>query len=120
MDTTTSVEVARSAADAFTLVADFAQNPRWQGGMRACRWVSDPPTAVGSRYEQEASLLGRPILSLFDVTALKPDRSISIASISGTFPIQVTRKVEAWAPDAARSPRSFRANHLGGSRPWAR
>lgn len=94
MEVTSSVEVERPADEVFAFVADAENNPRWQRGMRSCRWVSDPPIGVGSVYEQEASFLGRTIRSTFEVVAYEPDRSITIETIESTFPIRVTRSVE--------------------------
>ncbi|MCA9490993.1 MAG: SRPBCC family protein [Myxococcales bacterium] len=102
MQTTTSVEVDRAADVVFAFVADHANNPRWQGGMESCVWQGDGPIAVGARYDQRASFLGRPILTTFEVTALDPGRSITITSVVSTFPIRVTRTVEALAPDRCR------------------
>jgi uncharacterized membrane protein len=89
-----SVDIERPAAEVFAYVADFANNPEWQGGMRACRWTSEETMVVGSTYVQEARFLGRRIDTHFKVTALEPGRSISIESTQSTFPIQVTRSVE--------------------------
>jgi uncharacterized membrane protein len=89
-----TVEIERPAAEVFAFLADFENNPKWQGGMRACRWTSEGPIAVGSTYVQEASFLGRRIETSFRVTEYEPGRSISIESTKSTFPIQVTRSVE--------------------------
>lgn len=94
MQVTSSLEVDRPAAKVFAYIADAENNPRWQKGMRSCRWTTGPPIRIGSIYEQQARFLGRPINSTFEVTALQPDRSITIRSIASTFPIVVTRSVE--------------------------
>lgn len=91
---TAEVEVDRPAEEVFAFLADAENNPRWQKGMRSCRWVTEPPTGVGSVYEQQASFLGRPILSTFEVVAYEPGSSITIQTIESTFPIRVTRAVE--------------------------
>lgn len=92
---TASVEIARPAAEVFDYVADAANNPAWQGGMRSCVWTSEPPLRVGSTYDQEAAFLGRAIRSSFVVTALDPGHSITIETTESTFPIRVTRSVDA-------------------------
>ncbi len=102
MHTRTTVEIARPAHEVFAYLADFENNPHWQGGMEACRWTSEGPVAVGSTYEQRASFLGKQILTTFEVTALEAGRSISISSIVSTFPIQVTREVEPLSPERCR------------------
>lgn len=109
MDITSSVDIDRPAAEVFDYVADFANNPTWQGGMKRCTWLTEPPIGVGSRYEQEAAMMGRPIVSTFEVTGFEPGRSISIATIESTFPIRVTRTVEELADGRSRV-----TAHVGG------
>lgn len=96
------VDVAVPPERAWEVIADFSRNPDWQGGMTSCRWLTPPPVAVGSRYQQEARFLGRTIATTFEVVALdEPDEqgraSITIDSIASTFPLQVTRTVEPGA-----------------------
>lgn len=85
--------IHRPAHDVFAFVADAANNPRWQRGMRSCRWTSPPPIGLGSTYRQEASFLGRRIVTDFAVVDHTPGRSITIESTSGPFPIRVRRSV---------------------------
>ena len=99
---TTSVEIDRPAGEVFEFVAEFTNNPRWQRGMRSCRWTSDPPHGVGSTYEQHARFLGKDVRNTFRVTALDPGRRIGFESTSGSFPIAVTRTVEALGPARSR------------------
>jgi uncharacterized membrane protein len=88
------VTIRRPADEVFAFVADAENNPRWQQGMRSCRWTSDGPIGIGSTYEQRASFLGRDIESTFVVDAFEPGRSITIRTTESTFPITVTRAVE--------------------------
>ncbi len=93
MDLAADQTIARPADEVFAFVADAANNPRWQQGMRSCAWTSPPPIGVGSTYRQEATFLGRPVVTEFEVVDHVPGRSITIASTSGPFPIRVTRAV---------------------------
>lgn len=102
IEVTSEVEISRPADEVFAFVADAENNPTWQGGMRSCRWATDPPIAVGSVYEQEAAFLGRPITSTFEVVALEPGRSITIETTASTFPIRVTRSVAPVGDDRCR------------------
>lgn len=93
---TSEVAVAVAPATAWAVIADFSRNPEWQGGMRSCQWVTPPPLAVGSRYEQVASFLGRTIATTFEVVALAETddhASVTIDSVVSTFPLTVTRSV---------------------------
>ncbi|HEV2310998.1 MAG TPA: SRPBCC family protein, partial [Acidimicrobiia bacterium] len=80
----------------FDYVADFSHGPEWQRGVRRARWTSEPPIRVGSTYEQEARFLGKRVVSSFQVIGYDAAaRSVTITTTSGTFPITVTRTVEA-------------------------
>lgn len=100
IEVTSEVAVDRPADEVFAFLADAENNPAWQGGMVRCEWRTEPPLRVGSVYEQEARMLGKPIRSTFEVTALQPGRSITIETIESTFPIAVTRSVEPTGPDS--------------------
>jgi hypothetical protein len=97
IEVNSSLVMACEQEKAFAYIADFENNPQWQLGMVAARWTTPPPRAIGSTYEQEARFMGRRILSTFRVTEWDPPRRVSIESIGGTFPIQVTRAVEPHA-----------------------
>ena len=99
---TASVEIDRPADEVFDYVADMANNPQWQQGQRRCTWTSAPPLRIGSTYDQEASFLGRAIVSSFEVVELEPGRRLRIVSTAGTMPIDVTRTVEPVGPDRCR------------------
>jgi hypothetical protein len=76
-------------------------NPSWQRGQRSCVWTSAPPVAIGSTYDQRARFLGKDVVTSFEVTAYEPPRRIVWESTAGSFPLRVTRTVEALG--AARS-----------------
>ena len=89
------IEVDFPADEAFAYISNFENNPEWQGGMVACRFTSEGPLQVGSTYVQEASFLGRPIHSHFEVTAFEPGRLVKATTTESTFPITFTRWVTA-------------------------
>lgn len=93
IEVTASVSINRSAEDVFEFLADMANNPRWQQGMRSCTWTSEPPLALGSTYDQEASFLGKKIVSSFEVVEFEPGTRIRIRTTGGSMPIDVTRTV---------------------------
>ncbi len=99
---TLSVDIGRPPADVFEFVSDFENNPRWQRGMRSCRWTSPPPHGVGSTYDQLARFLGREIRSSFEVVEHEPGRRVKVASTAGPFPIAETRVVEPVDANRAR------------------
>lgn len=102
MQLTATRTIRRPAGDVFAFVADAANNPRWQRGMRSCEWTSPPPLAVGSTYRQEAGFLGRTIITDFVVEELEPGVSVAFRSTAGPFPIHVRRSVTPAGPGATR------------------
>lgn len=111
--TSTSVEIERSAGQVFAFVSEFPNNPKWQRGMKSCRWTSDPPLRVGSTYDQQARFLGRDVINSFEVTGYEPGRLVSFASTGGTFPIAVTRTVEPLGADRSRFTESVEGEARG-------
>ncbi len=60
------IEIDRSADDVFAYISNFENNPLWQRGMKEARYITDPPLAEGSQYEQVAGFLGRPVVTRFE------------------------------------------------------
>ena len=108
-----SVDIDRPADEVFAFLADFENNPSWQGGMRSCEWTSEEHPAVGATYTQEARFMGRRIETRFVVTEYEAGRRISIESTKSTFPIQVTRSVEPLSEGACRVSAHIRGQPTG-------
>jgi uncharacterized membrane protein len=108
-----SIEIARPAGVVFAYVAEFENNPTWQGGMRSCAWTSEERMGVGSTYVQQARFFGRRIDTHFRVTEMEPGRRISIESSQSTFPIQVTRSVEPLGAEQCRVTAHIRGQPTG-------
>lgn len=94
IETTTTIDVAQPAREVFEYVADMSNNPEWQQGMRSCSWTTDPPIAVGSRYDQLASFMGKIVTSRFEVTEFVRGECIRIVTYESTFGLDITRRVE--------------------------
>jgi hypothetical protein len=95
IDVSTSIDIDRPADEVFAFVSEFPNNPHWQGGQRSCEWTSEPPLRVGSTYDQHARFLGKDMTNSFRVVEHDPGRRVRFTSTSGSFPITVTRTVEA-------------------------
>lgn len=95
-------EISRPAAEVFEFIAEVTNNPTWQKGMRRCEWLSPAPAAVGSQYRQEASFLGRAVVSVFEVVEFDPGARVVIQTIESTFPIRVERRVESIDENSCR------------------
>ena len=116
IEVTQTIVVAKPLEDVFAFWADHSNNTRWQLGQKRCEWTSDGPIGVGSTYEQEASFLGRPIISRFECTEFEPDRRIRIVTTESTMPLDITREVSRTDDGRTRLVATIR----GGSDGWSR
>jgi len=87
------IDVQADSAEVFDYWADWSNNPQWQTGMKACTWTSDRPMQLGSTYDQEASFLGRPIISSFEVVEYEPELRVRIKTTKSSLPLDITREV---------------------------
>jgi Polyketide cyclase / dehydrase and lipid transport len=102
---TVTVDVEGAADEVFRFVSDVENNPRWQRGMRSCRWTSPPPHGSGATYDQVAHFLGRDVVSSFVVTehAVAADGGrVRFATTVSPFPIIETRTVAATGAGSCR------------------
>jgi uncharacterized membrane protein len=97
------LEIDRPAEVVWEYMENAEHNPEWLSNMKSARWVTEPPIAVGSRYEQVARFLAKEVRTSFEVTQLDEGRSITISSLPGSsFPIEITRHVEPLDPGRVR------------------
>ncbi|MGM0876328.1 MAG: SRPBCC family protein [Bacillota bacterium] len=89
-----SVNINKPHQEIFAYIANFENNPKWQGGMLEATFTSDGPLQKGSTYEQVATFLGKKIYTTFEVIQFEKDYLIKINSVESSFPITVTRFVE--------------------------
>ena len=89
-----SIEVEPPPDMVFPYWAEWTNNPTWQTGMESCTWTSEPPLRVGSTYDQRASMMGRSIISSFEVVELDPGRKLRIKPTKSPLPLDITRQVE--------------------------
>jgi uncharacterized membrane protein len=87
------IEVGQPPDEVFEFWSNWANNPRWQTGMESCTWTSEPPMRLGSTYDQRASMLGRPIVSSFEVVEYEPGHRVRIKTTKSTLPLDITRQV---------------------------
>jgi hypothetical protein len=97
-----SVNVDRVPHEVFDYLADISNNARWQTGIERCTWTSDPPLRQESTYDQEARLMGRRIVSSFDVIEFEPDYRIRVKTTGGAMPVDVIREVSRRSDGGSR------------------
>jgi uncharacterized protein YndB with AHSA1/START domain len=94
-----SIVIHRPPRDVFAVVADPANDARWAAAVADARRTSSGPLAVGTRFEQTVSLLGRRLELVGIVTEYDDGRRVAIAPAdAGSGPLKYsagTRTVEA-------------------------
>ncbi len=92
---TVEIEIARPPDVVWEYLVNAEHNTEWLDNMQSCRWTTDPPIRIGSRYEQVARFLGKEVRTGFEVTDLRDGRLITIASLPGSsFPLTITRRLD--------------------------
>jgi uncharacterized protein YndB with AHSA1/START domain len=84
--------IARSPDDVFAYLADPRNLPQWQRSVVRVE-VTDP-VAVGSRFTEERSQLGRIFRSTIEITELEQDRRFSIRVVDGPMPARIEHALE--------------------------
>jgi uncharacterized protein YndB with AHSA1/START domain len=94
------IEIGRPREVVWEYMENAEHNPEWLRNMKSCRWITDPPVRVGSRYEQVAGFLGKEVRTSFEVTALESGHLITISSLPGSsFALAITREVDPIGAD---------------------
>lgn len=88
------VVINRSPEDVFAYITNFANNTRWQNGVKEARVTSAGKFGVGSTYSQISQFLGRRIEFHFEVIEYEMNRRIRFKTVSGSFPVDIVRAVE--------------------------
>ena len=69
---------------------DPSRAPEWYANIRKVRWQTQPPVAVGSRMDFEATFLGRRLAYTYEVVELQPAERLVMRTADGPFPMETT------------------------------
>jgi uncharacterized membrane protein len=100
IDTRAVIDIARPRELVAAYLRDPGNDPRWIGGLRSARLVTEPPVGVGSRVERVASFLGR-IEYVNEITELTRTR-LAMRSVRSPFPMRVTYGFDDAGNDATK------------------
>ena len=88
------INIHRPAEAVFAYLTNFENNPKWQKGMKSCKFTSEGPVGVGTTYQQVAGFLGKTIVTKLEVIEYEPNRLVKFVSRESTFPLRILRSVE--------------------------
>jgi uncharacterized protein YndB with AHSA1/START domain len=78
-----SVTIGRPVEDVFAVLTDPALTPRWSAPAVEEAWITPPPHGVGSRRRAVVRGFGRRSENVTELTAIEPNRSWQMTSVSG-------------------------------------
>ena len=90
VDVTTSVTIARPAADVWTYAVSPEVAPQWYANIPSVELLTDGELAVGSRMRFHARFLGRPLAYTYEVVEFDPGRVFTMTTHEGPFPMTTT------------------------------
>jgi hypothetical protein len=97
-----SIEVSRTADEAFALISDPARGSEWQGEIVSTKVEGDGPTRPGTRWvDTRRSRAGRYRVS-YEVTEFDPPRKMAFKTLGGPLSLAGSVHVEP-ATEASES-----------------
>jgi carbon monoxide dehydrogenase subunit G len=89
-----SIIINRSPQDVFDFITDPSKHSLWQSSIESAEWTSDGPVGTGSTQKTQAKFLARKIEAEIQIMEWEPPKKVSLKSISGPIPLEITNKVE--------------------------
>ena len=90
MDVRAEVLIHRPVAEVAAYAMDPQNDTGWIGGVRAVTPSQPPPLRPGHRVSRVARFLGRRIEYVLEVRRFEPPHLLSMTSVAGPFPMEVT------------------------------
>ncbi len=94
VDVSCQIEIARPRDRVATYAGDPTNATDWYENIKAARWETPPPLAVGSRLAFEAQFLGRRLSYTYEIRELARGEKLVMSTAQGPFPMETTY---AWA-----------------------
>jgi NAD(P)-dependent dehydrogenase (short-subunit alcohol dehydrogenase family) len=85
-----TIEVNRTAADAFAYVSDFTTTVEWDATARAARKLTAGPVRVGTEFEVVCALPVGSVTLLYTVEKLEPNKRVELHGRSRFFSVHDT------------------------------
>jgi len=89
-----TVHINRPAAEVFEFLLDLDNHPRFAASINAVRGAEEGPLALGRRYGQTSTLLGRTVDVTVEVIGCEPPRELALKTVTGLVPVTRTFRLE--------------------------
>ena len=86
---TNTIDIDRPISEVYDYLADLRHVPEWNWAIEETAQITPGPVAVGTRYRQTRHTPRRSVEHL-QISALEPNRMISVTGDLGPFPARVT------------------------------
>jgi uncharacterized membrane protein len=80
------IEIDRPVADVFRFIAHVENTPKWQPAVIESVQITEGPLRVGSQFREVATMMGRRVTTVCEVTEYVPERKLGWkATSTGPF-----------------------------------
>lgn len=91
---TIEMTVARPTTEVFAQLARVEDAPLWYSAVRSVDRLDAGPVVVGARFRYTRELGGKTVVNEVEVSALEPNRTVELTSISGPTPFVYRYRLE--------------------------
>lgn len=102
VDVISRIEIARSRAEVAAYTCDPGNATAWYRNIKEAEWRTDPPLAVGSRFDFVAQFLGRRLAYTYEVRELEPGERLVMSTSEGPFAMETTYEFVDAGPRSTR------------------
>jgi Polyketide cyclase / dehydrase and lipid transport len=90
VEVSAEIDIDRPRGEVAAYAADPDNATEWYENIKAIRWESPAPAAVGSRIAFVAQFLGRRLAYTYEVRELTPGERFVMSTAQGPFPMETT------------------------------
>jgi Polyketide cyclase / dehydrase and lipid transport len=90
IDVQTTIEIERPRHEVAAYASDPDNATAWYDNIKAIKWKTPKPVAVGSKVAFVAQFLGRRLTYTYEVREIVPNERFVMSTAEGPFPMETT------------------------------